>query len=89
MAIIIGVVLFLIFLGVLMNLFEKGKSSTTLRPYIGLLLIAGLIAGMGLVLGFMFKEAEYYFLIAAKGVAVLAGAAMCLQLIGVVAKRWF
>lgn len=92
MGVIVGVVVFLIALGAVISLVEKsakGASSRVLRPYIGLLLIAGLIAGMGLVLGTMFRGVEEYFLIVAKGVAVFTGVILCLQLIVAIAKRFF
>jgi phosphotransferase system glucose/maltose/N-acetylglucosamine-specific IIC component len=92
MGVIVGVVVFLIALGAVISLVEKsakGASSRVLRPYIGLLLIAGLIAGMGLVLGTMFRGVEEYFFIVAKGVAVFTGVILCLQLIIAIAKRFF
>lgn len=92
MGVIVGVVLFLIALGAVISLVEngaKGANSRVLRPYIGLLLIAGLIAGMGLVLGTMFRGVEEYFFIVAKGVAVFTGVILCLQLIIAIAKRFF
>ncbi|MDE1193728.1 MAG: hypothetical protein PW896_00680 [Pseudomonas sp.] len=92
MGVIVGVVVFLIALGAVISLIEKGAkgaSSRVLRPYVGLLLIAGLIAGMGLVLGTMFRGVEDYFFIVAKGVAVFTGVILCLQLIIAIAKRFF
>jgi hypothetical protein len=91
MGIIVGVVLFLIVLGAVLSLVEKGAkgaSSRVVRPYIGLLLIAALIAGMGLVLGWVFRGIEDYFFIVAKGVAVFTGVVLCLHLITVIAKRF-
>lgn len=92
MGVIVGVVVFLIALGAVISLVEKGAkgaSSRVLRPYIGLLLIAGLIAGMGLVLGTMFRGVEDYFFIVAKGLAVFTGVILCMQLIIAIAKRFF
>lgn len=92
MGVKVGVFVFLIALGAVISLVEKGAqgaSSRVLRPYIGLLLIAGLIAGMGLVLGTMFRGVEDYFFMVAKGVAVFTGVVVCLQLIIVIAKRFF
>ncbi|MDR9752956.1 hypothetical protein RG836_16005 [Pseudomonas sp. SZMC_28357] len=91
MGIIVGVVLFLIVLGAVLSLVEKGAkgaSSRVVRPYIGLLLIAALIAGMGLVLGWVFRGIEDYFFIVAKGVAVFTGVVLCVHLITVIAKRF-
>ena len=76
MGLIVGVFVFLIVLGAVISLVQKGAqgaSSRVLRPYIGLLLIAGFITGMGLVLGTMFRGVEDYFFIVAKGVAVFTG----------------
>jgi hypothetical protein len=92
MGLIVGVFLFLIILGAVVNLVEKGAkgaNSKVLRPYVGLLLISALIAGMGLVLGLIFHGVEDYFFVVAKGVAVFTGVVLCLQLISVIAKRFF
>lgn len=89
MGVILGAVVFLLILGAVVGLVEKGAGSKAIRPYLGLLLIAALIAEMGVVLGFMFRGVEEYFLIAAKGVAVFTAVVLCLQLIGVVAKKFF
>lgn len=88
MAIVVSIVVFLIILGVLFNLIEHGAASRLLRPYIGLLLIAALIAGLGIVVGFLFSGLQSFFLIAAKIVAVFSCACLCLHLIVIVAKRW-
>jgi hypothetical protein len=92
MGLIVGVFLFLIILGAFVNLVEKGvqgASSKVLRPYVGLLLISSLIAGMGLVLSLIFHGIEDYFFIVAKGVAVFTGVVLCLQFISVIAKSFF
>jgi hypothetical protein len=92
MGLIVGVFLFLIIMGAFINLVEKGAkgaSSKVLRPYIGLLLISALIAGMGLVLSLIFHGIEDYFFSVAKGVAVFTGVVLCLQLICVIAKSFF
>ena len=90
--IVVGVVVFLIALGAVLSIAEQGAkdaNSRVIRPYVGLLLIAALIAGMGLVLGWIFRGIEDYFFIAAKGVAVFTGVILCLHLITVIAKRFF
>jgi hypothetical protein len=89
MGFVVGVVLCFIALAVIVSLIEKGSSSKVIRPYIGAMLIAALIAGMGLVLGLIFHGVEEYFLIAAKVVAVFTGVVLCLQLVGVVSKKFF
>ena len=92
MGVIVGVFVFLIALGAVIRIVGKcshGASSRLLRPYIGLLLIAGVIAGMGMVLGTMFRGVEDYFFIVAKGVAVFTGVVLCLKLIIAIAKRFF
>jgi len=92
MGVIVGVFVFLIVLGAFISLVEKGAQGASyrlLRPYIGLLLIAGLIAGMGLVLGTMFRGVEDYLFVVAKGVAVFTGVVVCMKLIVAVAKRFF
>lgn len=92
MGVIVGVIVFLIVLGAVGSLVgkgAKGANSKVIRPYIGLLLIAALIAGMGLVLGWAFRGIEDYFFVVAKGVAVFTGVVLCLHLITVIAKRFF
>ncbi|WP_236201237.1 hypothetical protein [Pseudomonas pseudonitroreducens] len=88
MAIVVGIVIFLIALGALVSLIELGAASRLLRPYIGLLLIAALIAGLGVVVGVLFSDLQGFLLIVAKIIAVFACAGLCLQLIPMVAKRW-
>jgi hypothetical protein len=88
MGVIVGIVVFLIVLGAILGLLEKSGGSKVIRPYLGLLLIAGLIAGMGMVLGFMFRGIEDYFMIAAKGIAVFTAVILCLRLIGLVARKF-
>jgi len=88
MGVIVGVIVFLIALGALSSLIERGAASRLLRPYIGLLLIAALIAGLGFVLGFLFSGLQDFFFTIAKVVAVFAGVGLCLHLIVAVAKRW-
>lgn len=91
MGLIVGAVLFFIVFGVVVSLVEKGAkgiNSRVVRPYIGLLLIAALIAGLGFVLGFLFNGLQDFFFTIAKVVAVSACAALCLHLIVAVAKRW-
>lgn len=88
MGVLVGVVVFFIVLAVLASLIERGAASRMLRPYIGLLLIAGVIAGMGVLLGFLSRDVQAFFFVAAKVVAVLVGVVLCLHLIIVIAKRW-
>ena len=88
MGLIVGVVGFLVVLAVLAGLIERGAASGMLRPYIGLLLISGVIAGMGLLLGFLSSDVQGIFFMAAKVLAVLVGVALCAHLIIVIAKRW-
>lgn len=61
MGILVGVVVFLILLGVAASLVERGSTSRLLRPYIGLLLIAVLIAGLGLIVGILFNGLQDFF----------------------------
>lgn len=61
MGLIVGVVVFLVVLAVLAGLIERGAASRMLRPYIGLLLISGVIAGMGLLLGFLSSDVQGIF----------------------------
>jgi hypothetical protein len=68
---------------------SKGVSSRVIGPYIGLLLIAALIAVMGLMLVWMFRGIEDYFLLTAKGVSIFTGVILCLHLIAVIAKQIF
>jgi len=51
----------LVVLAVLAGLIERGAASRMLRPYIGLLLISGVIAGMGLLLGFLSSDVQGIF----------------------------
>ena len=88
MGVLAGVVVFFIVLGALSSLIERGGTSQLLRPYIGLLLITALIAGMGLLLGFLSRDVQEFFFMAAKVVAVLVGVALCLHLIVTIARRW-
>jgi hypothetical protein len=88
MAVVVGIILFLIVLGLLFNLVEAGTSSRLLRPYIGLLLIAALIAGLGVAIGVLFNGLGSFFFFVAKIVAALTCAGLCLHLIVLVSKRW-
>ncbi|MGQ7817257.1 hypothetical protein ACUTAH_16590 [Metapseudomonas furukawaii] len=91
MGIVVGIVIFLIVLialGALVSLVERGAASRLLRPYIGLLLIAALIAGLGVIVGFLFSDLQAFLLIVAKIIAVFACAGLCLHLIVMVTKRW-
>jgi hypothetical protein len=88
MGVLVGVVLFFIVLAVLASLIERGAASRILRPYIGLLLIAAMIAGMGVLLGFLSRDVQAFLFMAAKVLAVLVGVALCVQLIVTIAKRW-
>lgn len=88
MGVLVGVVVFFIVLAVLASLIERGAASRMLRPYIGLLLISAVIAGIGGLLGFLSSEVQGFFFIVAKVVAVLVGVALCLHLIVIIAKRW-
>jgi hypothetical protein len=85
---LVGVVLFFVALAVLGSLIERGAASRVLRPYIGFLLIAGVIAGMGLLLGFLSRDVQEFFYIVAKVLAVLVGVALCVHVIIIIAKRW-
>lgn len=88
MGVLVGVVVFFIVLAVLASLVERGATLRILRPYIGLLLISAVIAGMGELLGFLSSDMQVFFFMVAKVVAVLVGVALCLHLIAVIAKRW-
>lgn len=88
MGIIVGIILFIILLGVIVNLVESSGASKLLRPYIGLLLIAVLIAAGGFVVGFLSSGIQGVFFTVAKIIAVLTCVALCLHLIVIVAKRW-
>jgi hypothetical protein len=88
MGVVVAIVAFLIVLGALSSLIERGAASGLLRPYLGLFLIAALIAGMGVLLGFLSRDVQAFFFMAAKGVAVSVGVALCLHLIVIVGKRW-
>lgn len=88
MGFLVGVVLFFVALAVLGSLIERGAASRVLRPYIGFLLIAGVIAGMGLLLGFLSRDVQEFFYIVAKVLAVLVGVALCVHVIIIIAKRW-
>jgi hypothetical protein len=82
MGVVVGIVVFFIVLGALSSLIERGAASGLLRPYLGLFLIAALIAGMGLLLGFLSRDVQAFFFMAAKVVAVF------LHLIITIGKRW-
>ena len=88
MGVIVGVVVVFAVLAVLANLIERGAASRMLRPYIGLLLISSVIAGMGLMLGFLSTDVQGFFYMVAKVLAVLVGVALCTHLIIIIAKRW-
>ncbi|RIA21410.1 hypothetical protein DFO61_3833 [Ectopseudomonas oleovorans] len=88
MGIIVGIIVFLIVLGLLSSVIERGARSRLLRPYIGLLMISGLVAGLGLALGVLSSDLEHIALSTAKIIAVLTCVALCLQLIIVIGKRW-
>lgn len=88
MGIVVGIIVFLIVLGAAASLIERGAASRLLRPYIGLLLIAALVAGLGLIVGFLFSGLQDFFLVTAKIISVLACSGLCLHLIVMVARRW-
>lgn len=88
MGIIVGIIAFLIVLGLLSSVIEHGARSRLLRPYISLLMISGLVAGLGLALGVLSGDLEHIALSIAKIIAVLTCVALCLQLIIVIGKRW-
>jgi hypothetical protein len=88
MGLIIGAAVLLILLGALLYLVDKGARSRWLRPYIGLMLIGLLIAGMGLLAGLISDEIEGYFLFVAKAVIAVTGVLLGLRLIRMVAKRY-
>jgi uncharacterized membrane protein len=88
MGVIVGIIVILIALGILSSLIERSVASRLLRPYIGLLLIAALIAALGVAVGTLFSGLDTFFFFISKIVAVLACADVCLHLIAVVARRW-
>lgn len=88
MGIVVGIFVFLIVLGAAASLIERGATSRLLRPYIGLLLIAALIAGLGMIVGILFSGLQNFFLITSKIITVIACSGLCLHLIVMVAKRW-
>lgn len=88
MGVLVGVVVFFIVLAVLASLIERGAASRMLRPYIGLLLIAAVIAGIGVLLGFLSSDVQAFLFMTAKVLAVLVGVALCVHLIVTIAKRW-
>ncbi len=88
MGVIVGVIVVFAVLAVLASLIERGAASQMLRPYIGLLLISSVIAGMGLLLGVLSTGVQGFFYMAAKVLAVLVGVALCVHLIIIIAKRW-
>lgn len=88
MWIIVVIVVGFITVGLLYGLVEKGMASRTLRPYLALLLIAALIAVLGVVTGFLFDSLHGFFFTIAKIVAVLTCTALCLHLIAIIGKRW-
>lgn len=88
MGFIVGIIVFLIVLWALSSLLARGATSRVVRPYIGLLLIALLIACLGVVVGFLFRDLQDFFFTIAKVVAVCVGVALCVHLIIITAKRW-
>lgn len=88
MGILVGVVVSFIVLAVLSSLIERGAATRMLRPYIGLLLITAVIAGIGLLLGFLSRDVQAFLFMVAKVLAVLVGVALCLHLIVIIGKRW-
>ena len=88
MGVVIGAALCLLLLGTALDAIDKACSSKLLRPYLGIFLIAGLIAGIGLILDLTVHGIGKYFLTAAKGLSVFSAVILCLQLIGMVAKRF-
>jgi hypothetical protein len=88
MGVLVGVVVFFIVLAVLASLIERGAALRILRPYIGLLLIAAVIACIGVLLGFLSSDVQSFLFMAAKVLAVLVGVALCMHLIVTIAKRW-
>lgn len=61
MGIVVGIFVFLIVLGAAASLIERGATSRLLRPYIGLLLIVALIAGLGMIVGILFSGLQNFF----------------------------
>ncbi len=88
MGILVGVVVSFIVLAVLSSLIERGAATRMLRPYIGLLLITAVIAGIGVLLGFLSRDVQAFLFMVAKVLAVLVGVALCLHLIVIIGKRW-
>lgn len=88
MGILAGVVVSFIVLAVLSSLIERGAATRMLRPYIGLLLITAVIAGIGVLLGFLSRDVQAFLFMVAKVLAVLVGVALCLHLIVIIGKRW-
>lgn len=90
MGFIIGFFIFLGVVSVILNLVGSSLSLafSLLRPYMAFLLIAGLIAVLGMVVDIIFSGAQDVFFFIAKVVAVLVGAALCLHLIYMIGKRF-
>lgn len=86
---VIGIFVALFLIGGLISLLRDGASSKEWRPFFGIFLIAGMIAVLGIVVGFVFPDAVEVFMEIAKWVAVIGAFALCLKIIGNILKAFF
>ena len=92
MGLIVGVLVLVVAALLLTGSLRKSTVKTSqnhkvLRPYIGLFLIAGLVAVASLAVGALFSQAGEWMLIIAKVIAVIACVSLCVHLAVIVAKH--
>ena len=91
MGLIIGVVVLLIAAMLLTGSLRRSSVQTPrhkiLRPYIGLFVIAGLVAVAAMAVGALFSSVGEWMLIIAKVIAVIACVSLCVHLAVIVAKN--
>lgn len=86
--VIVFLIVFLVVLGAFYNIIERGAASRLLRPYIGLFLIAALVAALGMIVGALFGGGQSILFFIARVIAALTCAALCLHLIVIIGKKW-
>lgn len=86
--IILGFIVLVVIFGIIGAIKDR-LDTREWRPFIGIFLIAGMIAVLGLVVQLIFPGSADIFLLVAKWVAVAGAFAMCIKIIVVIAKAFF
>lgn len=90
MMVAVFVLIFVVFLVLaFFGLIFEAASGLEWRPFVGMFLIATVVAVLGFVVGFVIPGWSHYFYKAALLIAVLSGAGVCFKLIKKIAKHFF